>query len=605
MGAILRIKSLKTPAEVVISLLSLTIIGCWLYFGSPIEIGKSILLKGTTLDMETLDNVTKGDKLPIASTEVSNKVSAQPIYRVVGYPWDGNFGLLAAIGGAKTTKGSLMESSNLNVEFKPENMVDGIRDMLLSFAMEMDGGNLHPNSDKSAFAASVMGDGNPFFITTTQQALDVKFGEGKYHAVTIAAIGLSFGEDKLVGPYAWKGNIQLMRGSLISSVIGDGDWVVLINLARINGIPINTDQTTYDANAINIINSKDGDYMNSARELIDSQKNGKTVELNVIENGVLTGKKINKKFDGATTWTPGDDLIFKTLSGYTDIISTREFNNQMATSIIVIKEYAIANEKEIKAFLANIYIANNQIKQYDEWTVKASEVACSTFKVNTPKYWYDMFKGKEETKDGVAYRVGGAKVFNYADALQYVGLGSDGTNRYKAIYEQVSGYLVELNPCNFNDLAKNGVVPYADATNYYFLTQIKSDVYAGKETKTNYSTTKTAVIGARNWNINFQTGSSNIDGSDKDLNTIYELLINAESSRVKIIGYTDNTGDASKNVTLSDRRAKAVSEYLTQRGIPAGKFQLIEGRGGAEPIGDNTSTSGRAKNRRVDIILLQ
>lgn len=601
MGRILKIDRLKTPMEVLLIVVVLVGAVIGLMYWDPANIGLSKMVKGIAVSSETLDNVTKGDKLPVASNNVSSKVSTQPLYRFGGYPWNGNSGLLAAIGGEKTMEGSLMEAKNLNVAFKPDNMVDNLRDMLVLFATELDAGVAHPTNEKSAWAVNIMGDGVPFFIATLQQALDKKFGAGKYHAVTIAPIGLSYGEDKLIGPLAWKANPQLMRGSLISSVIGDGDWVILVNFAAINGIPINTDQTTYDAKAINVINSLDGDYINSAKELIA----GKTVELNVVENGVLTGKKINKKVDGATTWTPGDDMIYKAMSGMTDIISTKEFNNQMATSIITIKEFAVANEKDVKAILSSIYIANNQIKQYDEWAVRASEAACSTFKYETPAYWYKMFKGFSETKDGVPYSVGGTKVFNYADALQYVGLGTDGINRYKAIYDQVGGYLVDLNPCDFNGLVKSGVVPFGDATNYYFLTQIKNDVYGGTETKVDYNVTKTTVLGARHWNIHFRTGSAQIEGSDKDLETIYNLLVNAESAKVKIIGYTDNTGNRGANVQLSDGRAKAVASYLTNRGIPSNKFQLVEGRGDAEPIGDNGSDSGRAQNRRVDIVLLQ
>jgi hypothetical protein len=59
-------------------------------------------------------------------------------------------------------------------------------------------------------------------------------------------------------------------------------------------------------------------------------------------------------------------------------------------------------------------------------------------------------------------------VFNYADAMQYYGI-TDGNNRYKAVYDQVSSYLVDLNPCGFNETCKDGVVPYEDAVNLYFL----------------------------------------------------------------------------------------------------------------------------------------
>jgi hypothetical protein len=74
---------------------------------------------------------------------------------------------------------------------------------------------------------------------------------GKYHVQVLGAYGLSYGEDKLIGPRIWKDNPQSMKGCVISSVIGDGDWVVAINYAFANKIAVNPDATTYDANAIN------------------------------------------------------------------------------------------------------------------------------------------------------------------------------------------------------------------------------------------------------------------------------------------------------------------------------------------------------------------
>ena len=45
-----------------------------------------------------------------------------------------------------------------------------------------------------------MGDGAPFYISTMQQALDDKFGKDKYHVQVVGAVGISYGEDKLIGP---------------------------------------------------------------------------------------------------------------------------------------------------------------------------------------------------------------------------------------------------------------------------------------------------------------------------------------------------------------------------------------------------------------------
>jgi outer membrane protein OmpA-like peptidoglycan-associated protein len=187
--------------------------------------------------------------------------------------------------------------------------------------------------------------------------------------------------------------------------------------------------------------------------------------------------------------------------------------------------------------------------------------------------------------------------------MQYNGI-SDGNNRYKAVYDQVSAYLTDLNPCGFNETCPDGVVPYDDAVNLYFLKSINIGD-AGKVQKISYAETKTSVLANGQWNINFATGSSAIQGSEKDLETIYNLLVQAEESKLKIVGHTDNVGNPDSNLGLSKGRANSVVEYLTSRGISKERFQLVDGKGDAQPIGDNNTVSGKAKNRRVEITLLK
>lgn len=606
MGRILKIAKLTTVAEVVIVVVGLGVVLSGIAMFSPgLRVSISKQLTGITLDTGKLDNTMKGTLLPLPSKNVSTKLVGQPLFRIAEYAWNGNSGMIVANGGPRTTEGSLMEAAGINLEIVRQDMVGGLRDMQIKFVEELSSGNQFPSSDKSAFAVSIMGDGVPFYITTLQNSLDAKFGKGKYHAQNIAPIGLSDGEDKLIGPKIWKENPQSMKGCVISSVIGDGDWVIAVNYASINNIKVNPDPTTYDAEAINFVPSPNEDYIESVKDLIKSVNTGYKVPLKEVVNGKLTGKTVERKIDGATTWTPGDKMAFDALTGFTDVVSTKEFVNQMATSIIVIKEFALLHEKEVKAILKQTYTANNQIKLYDEWAKRASEAVALTYNFETPEYWYNMFKGQKGSKGGVDYNIGGTRVLNYADALQYVGMGADGKNRYKAVYEQISAYLVGLNPSNFNDTAKDGVVPYDDAVNYYFLTSLKGEVYEGETKKIDYSSNKTEVMASGHWNINFATGSATIQGSTKDLETIYNILVQAETTKLNVIGFTDNTGNADSNVNLSRARANAVVQYLTNKGISQDRFQTIDGKGGNDPVADNSTESGRAKNRRVDIVLLK
>ena len=605
MGKILKVTKLTTLAEGVIVTLCLAVVLSVVYFFAPgIRVGKAKMLEALSINNDVIDNTAQGTELPLPSTETSSKVSKVPLSRIAEYAWNGNSGMIVANGGPRTTKGSVMESVGVNLEIVRQDQVGELRNMMVKFVEEYDKGNPYPTSEKSAFGVSIMGDGAPFFISTTQQALNSKFGKDKYHVQVIGAIGLSFGEDKLIGPKSWKDNPKTMEGSVISSVVGDGDWVVAINYAFANKLKVNPDASTYDATAINFVPSKDDDYINSVKELISSQSTGFTVPLKEVVNGKLTGKTVNRKIDGATTWTPGDKMVFDALTGFTDIVSTKDFNNQMATSIIVVKEWALKNDKLVSNMLKGAYVGSNQIKQSDKWAVRASEAVAATYNFKDSKYWYELFKGQTNTKSGLEYHIGGSKVFNYADALQYYGI-SDGTNRYKSVYEQVSTYLVNLNPADFNGTCKDGVVPYEDAVNLYFLKNI-NDINAGKTEKSDYSSDKTTVMANGEWNINFTTGSSSIEeSSNKDLESIYNLLIQAEDTKVKIIGHTDNTGNSNTNLDLSKGRAKSVVQYLKDKGIDNKRFQVVDGMGDTQPIADNTTSVGKAKNRRVQVTFLK
>lgn len=604
MGRILKIQKLTTFAEGMIVALGAVLVMTVVYFVSPglrVEVSKT--LGGLEINSETLNNVTAGTKLPLPSSTPSSEVASKGLIRIAEYAWNGNSGMIVANGGPRTTEGSLMEAAGVNLEIVRQDMVGGLRDMQVKFVEEFDGGAAYPKSDKSAVAVSIMGDGVPFYITTTQKSLDEKFGKGKYHVQAIAQYGLSYGEDKLIGPQIWKDNPQSMKGSVISSVIGDGDWVVACNYAFANKIPVNPDPKTYDPNAINFVPSPNDDFIESVKDLIKSQTAGYTVPLKEVKDGKLTGKTVNRKIDGATTWTPGDKMAFDALTGFTDVVSTKEFVNQMATTLVIVKEWAVQHDKEVINLLKQTYVASNQIKQYDEWARKAAECVAKTYDAETAEYWYNMFKGQKGTKAGLGYDVGGTRVFNYADAMQYNGI-SDGNNRYKAVYDQVSAYLTDLNPCGFNETCPEGVIPYDDAVNLYFLKSINIGD-AGKVEKISYAENKTKVLANGQWNINFSTGSTAIQGSGKDLETIYNLLVQAEESKLKIVGHTDNVGNPASNMDLSRGRANSVVEYLTSRGISKERFQLVDGKGDTQPISDNSTVSGKAKNRRVEITLLK
>jgi outer membrane protein OmpA-like peptidoglycan-associated protein len=578
------------------------IIGVLVYFLSPgLRVDESKTMEKIELSDKDVNNIITSEELPLPQEQASSEASSTPLVRIGGYAWNAQSGIIVSNGGTKTTKGSLMEQNGVNLELVRQDWLSELRNLHLKFVEEFDQGKSFP--DQGVAAIMIMGDGAPFYISSVQQALDDKYGAGKYQMQVLGAIGLSYGEDKLIGPPSWKMNPQSMKGSLVSAVIGDGDWVTTVNYAFANGLKVNPDPTTYDSEAVNFLASANDDYIESAKELIKSQKTGWTVPLKEVKDGKLTGKTINKKVDGCATWTPGDKMVFDELTGFTDIVSTKEFNNQMATTVIFLKQWAEKNKEVVSNIFKSAYTASNQMKQYDSWRRKASQTTAKAFAMETPEYWYDMFKGQKGEKNGISYNMGGSRVFNLADANQYYGI-TDGTNRYKAVYDQVSKYLKELNPAGFNQNVKR-IVPYEDAVDLSYLSLIEN-IDKGAAYSADYSKKASNVVASGEWRINFEPARAAIRPEGKDvLETIYNLLIQAEDSKVELIGHTDNTGDRDSNYSLSTARAEAVKSYLIQKGIPANRFQKIDGRGQDEPIGDNKTSSGRAQNRRVVVSILK
>lgn len=86
------------------------------------------------------------------------------------------------------------------------------------------------------------------------------------------------------------------------------------------------------------------------------------------------------------------------------------------------------------------------------------------------------------------------------------------------------------------------------------------------------------------------------------LNEVANVLRQYQDTRVNIAGHTDSTGEASYNQRLSERRAQAVGNYLSQSGVSSSRLSTT-GYGENQPVASNDSDAGRAQNRRVEITL--
>ncbi len=101
-------------------------------------------------------------------------------------------------------------------------------------------------------------------------------------------------------------------------------------------------------------------------------------------------------------------------------------------------------------------------------------------------------------------------------------------------------------------------------------------------------------------NIYFDSGSATIKSSSYGvLDDIFSLLQQNPDVSVEIVGHTDSDGSESSNQRLSEQRSQSVANYLTQKGLPASRLST-SGRGESSPVASNSTSEGKAQNRRIE-----
>jgi outer membrane protein OmpA-like peptidoglycan-associated protein len=99
----------------------------------------------------------------------------------------------------------------------------------------------------------------------------------------------------------------------------------------------------------------------------------------------------------------------------------------------------------------------------------------------------------------------------------------------------------------------------------------------------------------------FDTGKSDLKpAAVTEVGKLGDILAKYPDDKIKIVGYTDNTGKREINEVLSKDRATAVMGVLKARGV-IDRQLLSEGRADGDPVAENTSAEGRAQNRRVEL----
>jgi len=514
----------------------------------------------------------------------------KPEVRFYHWAWNAQMGMMLANGGKQAQSGSLMCKHGVNLVLVREDNTDQMQNQLVTFAEGVKKGEQNPK-DGAHFVA-IMGDGSAQFL----KGVDDRLGKlcPDYMAVVVGSAGYSRGEDKLMGPQTWRDNPQRAKGGVVSGVLRDGDWNIALKWMGDNKIANNPDEKTYDPDAVNWVNASD--YIDAAQKYVS----GYCADM----KNVKTGKTEKHCVDAVVTWTPGDVTIAEQKGGLVSIVSTREYRSQMPNVIIGNKKWMSTHREITKGMLSAIFEAGDQVKTDDAALRQAAAVSAVVYKERDAAYWYRYFKvQKENDKQGLAVELGGSSVNNLADNAQLFGIAPGSVDAFGATYT-VFGNVVKA---QYPELVPS-FYPAGQITDLSYVRELYAQ--GPKTSADNASFSGDAkmkqVVSRKAWDIQFQTGSATFTKDTAvQLDSLQNDLVVASGTMVEIHGHTDAAGNADANMALSEQRAFAVKKWLEGRApasFPEGRIKVVA-HGQNEPVAPNGTADGRAKNRRVVIVL--
>lgn len=507
---------------------------------------------------------------------------------MIGFTWASKFAMTYAVGGKRTVKGSLTDLAGLDVTMTKQEDCNVMCAELVKFARQLKEGK----ADKGVMI-TFMGSGVPAFIAGINKEL-AELGPEYQAFIVPMSTGRSDGEDQIMGPPSILQDPQTMRGKVCAVVPMDGNEDNLLLYLGDNGVAYNSNPKYYDANALNVIFTDD--FLKTS-QLYNS---GYTEKKEIIVDGKTTGRDTIVGIDMISTWSPADIQAAHGRGGLVRIASTHEYPTMMPNITLTIKKWAVDNREAVEKLIVAFAQAGDQVRSYSPARKYAIESFVRVFEEENYEYWEKYSKGAEE-KDtqGLKVKLGGSRVFTMTETANLFGLGADGIDRFKIVYETFGDYKMKYHPEEIPSYPS-----YESVTDKSFLINVLNkypELLEGRPIKTEYASSMTQEVTNKNVDINFDLGKATIKPqSYKLLDEIFNQVMLAESLKIRLEAHTDASGSDEVNIPLSKARAQSVKDYLVNKGVPANRIET-EGYGSTKPIQGTNPYDG--VNRRCSIIL--
>lgn len=329
--------------------------------------------------------------------------------------------------------------------------------------------------------------------------------------------------------------------------------------------------------------------------------------INLLETSNLTTKDVDivevasaidaasmfksQSVDAAVVWSPDDADCVDKVAGSKILQSTKTASNIIADVFFAKEDFIDKNEKQLKQLFEGWMKGAAEINSSEAAKKEAAQILEKGLGMDY-QFCYDAINNVRLTTLG--------------DNQNFFGLGRDylgvtGEELYSKMgkkYNQL-GFAPEVP--NWRTISTKNIVSGVSLAGPEH--SAEGGVVFEKPTE---DLETTEAISTKQVTITFPTGSYTLDENAKYIIDLQFLDIAKSfgNARIRIQGNTDNTGSLSTNVALSKKRAQAVADYLAnEHGFDANRFVVV-GNGPNKPVADNSTSSGRAKNRRTDFELI-
>ena len=293
----------------------------------------------------------------------------RPEVRMLVWAWNAQLGALYANGGARSSSGSLMCEHGVNLKLVRQDDVARMQEDLVAFARALSSGEREPAD--GAPLVSIMGDGSAAFLQGVDGLL-TKLGP-EYRARVVGSLGYSRGEDKFMGPQAWKDSPPASRGGVVAGVLRDGDWNIAQKWLGDNGLCNNPDERTYDPACLNWISATT--YVDAAEKFVA----GYCEQRPVVHQGRHSGETRKVCAEAVVTWTPGDVIVAEKRGGLVSIVSTREYSSQMPNVVIGIDRWLRDHRTTVEGLLEAAFDGADQVRSHPEALRRGAQISAAVY----------------------------------------------------------------------------------------------------------------------------------------------------------------------------------------------------------------------------------